>query len=154
MKKKIRMIEETLNEFSDRLKKNKDFAKMMQDLDINDSWDEEEKEEEEEIVGINVNTSDMESAEEIEVDDTMSDDELQIALNNELKIPEFNRSILTFRISGDLENIYNGVPMAQMTNGEAFLFKMNDGKLKKVYLKDIVLEQQRTKNNRARTINE
>lgn len=153
MKRKVRMIEETLNEFSDRLKKDKDFAKMMQDLDATDSWD-EEQEDEEEIADIDVDTSDMESAEEIEIDDTLSNDELQISLKNELKIPEFNRSTLTFRISGDLENVYNGVPMAEMSKGDAFLFKMDDGKLKKVYLKDIVLEQQKGKNNRALLINE
>lgn len=151
MKRKFRMIEESLDEFSARVKKHNDFAKMMQEIDATDSREEEE---EEPAGDIDVDSSDMESAEEIEVDDTISSDELETTLNNELKIPEFSRSALTFHLAGDLENVYNGIPMAKMSGGSAFLFKLEDGKLKKIYLKDIVLEQKKGKSDRAYTINE
>jgi hypothetical protein len=138
MKKKIMMVEESLYEFSKRDKNKK------RGIDAPDEW--KDLEDEDEVVDdINVDTSDMETADEIDIDDnnTIAVDDIKIALNNELKIPEFNRRTLTFRLSGDLEKTYNGVPMAKMEKGEAFLFKLDDGKIKKIFLKDIIVEQKK-----------
>lgn len=149
------MIEESLYEFSKRgrPKKGKKPLLKMRGINSPDEWN--NLDDEEIINNIDVvDTSDMENAEEIEVENDEFGGELETALNNEIEIPEFNRRTLTFHLSGDLEKIYNGVPMAKMGNGEAFLFKLDDGKLKKIFLKDIIVEQLKRKDNRAFTINE
>jgi hypothetical protein len=37
--------------------------------------------------------------------------------------------------------------------GNAFLFKLKDGSLKKIFLRDMILEEEK-RNNRAKTVNE
>jgi hypothetical protein len=155
MKNKIMVIEESLYEFSKRGRPKKGKSpERMRGIDSPDMWNDLQDEEETPIEDINVDTSDMETADEIEVDDNGYGDELQAALNNEVQMLEINRRELTFRIKGDLDKVYNGIPLAKMGNGEAFLFKLDDGKIKKIFINDIIVEQQKGKNNRAITINE
>ena len=151
MKKKFRMIEESLNEFAKRGRPRKiktlDISNKEMD-DVKDAW--YEPEEDDEIDDMNIDTSDMESVEEIEINDDPIDDELLMALNNELKMPEFNRAKVDFTLKDD-DEIHSGVPMAKLS-GDAFLFKLHDGKMKKIFLKDIIIESK--KSNRAKCVNE
>jgi len=150
MKKKIIMIEESLYEFSKRGRPKKGkSSKQLRDINAPDEWNDLDDEEDESVDDIDIDTSDMETADEIEVDDNNGYiDELQVALNNELKMLEINRRALTFRLKNDLNKVYTGIPLAKMGDGEAFLFKLDDGKIKKVYLNDIIVEQQKGKNNK------
>lgn len=131
MKKKV--VDESLNEFS----KNK--------IDSTDDWD-SDIEDDETMDDVDIDTSDMEDVEEIEIEDDLIN-----ALKNELKIPEFNRGAIKFRLRGDISKVHFGVPMAQLKN-DAFLFKLEDGSIKKIYLGDMILEHE--KSNRAKFINE
>lgn len=151
------MIEESLYEFSKRgrPKKGKKSFEKLRGINTPDSWN--DLEDEEIIDDIDVDTSDMVNTEDIEVEESgFNDDnyELQMALTNELEMKEISRRTLTFSLKQDPEKILNGVPMAKMGNGEAFLFKLDDDKLKKIFLKDIIVEHQKRKNDRAFTINE
>ena len=101
---------------------------------------------------IDVDTSDME-ADEIEVEDDTFDDQLLTALSNEVKIPEFSRRTLKFRTKGELGKSIYGVPMAKMKDN-AFLFKVSGGGMKKYYLKDIIVEGEKSKHTRAKQVNE
>jgi len=145
MKNKFRIIEESLNEFT---KRERDIEE--------DTWNDVE-DEDETIDDINIDTSDMINAEEIEVEDDedlIVNNKLDVALTNELKILEPDRRIFLFKIKGDTKNILQGIPITKLKNN-AFLFKLSDNKLKKIYLKDIILvEGRKTKNNRALTIND
>jgi hypothetical protein len=100
---------------------------------------------------VDVDTTDMETADEIAVEEEdVFDDKLFKALSNEVKIPEFSRRILKFRLKGDLKHIQHGVPMAKIGDN-AFLFKLKDGKMKKIFLRDIILENENS-SNRARMV--
>lgn len=160
MERKIMVVEESLYEFArgerGKGKKRKKKAKSKSEwkfrgIDTSDKW--EESDDMEEPVLDDVDTSDMENADSIVVDEDVFDDELIKALNIEIKIPEFNRRTLVFRLKGDLENIISGVPMAKIGNN-AFLFKLEDGSLKKIFLRDIITEQEKKNKNRARYISE
>ena len=143
--KKVMMIEESLYEFAKRgrPRKNKNPIGMEKIVD-------DEGEVIDDLDDIDI--SDMTGEDEIEIEEDVFDDELLKALSNEIKLPEFNRRMVKFRIRGDLGKVVIGVPMAKMS-GDAFLFKMKDGPMKKVYLKDMILEGMGdTKSNRARTI--
>lgn len=130
MKKRFMLIEESLEDFRESgtrgIDSSDDWDLEDDDLDSPDSTD--------------VDTSDMENVEYLDIDDEKDDSELILALNNELKIPEFNRASLMFRTSGNLNTVYLGVPMAKIGEN-AFLFKLEDGTLKKFYIKDIILER-------------
>jgi hypothetical protein len=166
MKKKIMVIEESLYEFSKRgrpIKKGEKTSKKAE-IDTSDSWDEDEiedeeeeepKEEDENTEDINVDVSDMSDAEEITVDEDVFDDKLMQLLNNEVQLPEISRGVLKFRLKGDLEKVLFGVPMIKMPSQNAFVFKLDNKVMKKIFLKDIIIEEsQKSKNNRAYTINE
>jgi hypothetical protein len=159
MERKIMVVKESLYEFAKsergkgKRRKKKTQSKSdwkFRGIDTSDKWEESD---EEETVLDDVDTSDMENADSIEVEEDVFDDELIKALNNEIKIPEFNRRTLVFRLKGDLEKVISGVPMAKLGNN-AFLFKLENGSLKKIFLKDIITEQEKKNKNRARFINE
>ena len=126
-----------------------EFAKKGSNISEPDSWDDVDDVEDKDIDDIDI--SDMEDVEEIEIED-----ELINALKNEIKIPEFNRRALKFKLKGDLKGSYYGIPMAQLKD-TAFLFKIDDGSLKKINLKDMIVEElknKHTKYDRAIFINE
>lgn len=159
MERKIMMVEESLYEFArgergkGKKRKKKTKAKgewKFRGIDTSDKWEEPD---EEETILDDVDTSDMENADSIEVEEDVFDTELIKALNNEIKIPEFNRRALVFRIKGNIENIITGIPMAKLGNN-AFLFKLENGSLKKFLLRDIITEQEKKNKNRARYISE
>jgi hypothetical protein len=155
MNEKIMMIEESLYEFSKRgrpKKGSKKSSKKMRGIDAPDSWGDVESEDEEVLDDIDV--SDMTNAEEIEVEEDVFDDKLQRALSNEVKIPEFSRRVLRFRLKENPRRIINGVPMAKMGSGNAFLFKLDNGKMKKIFLRNIIVEQEKRNDGRAYFINE
>jgi len=95
----------------------------------------------------------MSEIEDIEnLEDLKIEDDFVNALRNEIKTPEFNRRIVKFKLRGDYSKNYFAIPMAELKNG-AFLFKLENGTLKKINLKDMILE---SKNliSRAKIINE
>jgi len=157
MRKSI-MVEESLYEFAKRGrkpgKKGRKSKVGPKGIDATDKWD--VPEDEDEVIDpdeFDVDTSDMETAEEIAVEEEdIFDDRLFKALRNEVKVSEPSRRILKFRLKGDTSKFLHGVPMAQMGNN-AFVFKLQDGKLKKIFLRDIILEQEKA-DNRAKTVNE
>lgn len=158
MKKKIMIIEESLYEFAKRgrpkKKKSQRSLKKSKKIEDLDAWDSPEDEEDIDPDEIDIDTSDISNVEIIDIEEDVFDSELQKALSNEIKIPEFSRSELTFRLKGDLDKILRGVPMAKLGEGNAFLFKMKNGQLKKIFLRDIVLESKKGNDDRALTINE
>jgi len=149
MKNKFRMIEESLNEFAKRGRPRKDKTPIKKIDDVKDAW--YEPDEDDEVIGdIDIDTSDMDNAEEIEIEENTIYDKLLMALSNELKMPEFNRAKVDFTLKDD-DEIHTGVPMAKLSDN-AFLFKLEDGKMKKIFLKDIIVESK--KSNRAKCVNE
>jgi hypothetical protein len=152
MEKKVIMIEESLYEFAKRGRPRKNGPKLAkQGIDAPDSWEAPEDEEEVPIEDLEVDTTDMETADEIEMPEDVFDDALLKALSNEIKVLEPNRRIVKFRLKNEMRKIIYGVPMAKLA-GNAFLFKLKDGALKKVFLRDMVLEHQ--KSNRAKMVSE
>jgi hypothetical protein len=155
---RIVIIEESLNEFAKRgrpRKNAKKLSKKMRDIDTPDDWNDTEEEDNEEIVDdIDVDVSDMVDTENIEIEEDVFDSELIKALTNELKFPDFNRRTVRFRIKGNLAKLFQGIPVAKLGSDKpAFLFKLQNGSIKKVFLKDMILEQEKG-NDRAFTINE
>lgn len=149
-------IEESLNEFAKRGRPRKGARKPKStpgNIDATDSWGNTEDEEIIDPDEMNVDTSDMENAEEIEIEEDVFDDKLFRALSNEVKIIEPNRANVRFRLKGDLSKVLNGIPMVKIGDN-AFLFKFRDGSMKKVYLRDMILEQEKIRHNRAKTVNE
>jgi len=150
-------VKENLYEFAKRgipKKRNKKLIKKprINSIESTDDW-EEPDEDIEEIDDIDVDVSDMTNVEEIDIEEDIYDDELFLALKNELKVPEFSRRPVIFRLKGDLTKILQGIPMAKI--GEStFLFKLEDGSMKKIALKDVVLEQIKEKYDRAKVVNE
>ena len=157
MKNRIFLIEESLNEFAKRGPKPK--VKKMRDIYGVSKFKEDESKPEEiasaeelgdDIKDIDteifdkIDTSDMENEDEIEVKDERDDDyaELKLALKNELLIPEVDRENLVFSLKNDPDHtIIEAIPMAVLSRGEAFLFKGEDGGYKKIFVKDIEIEQ-------------
>ena len=148
------MVEESLYEFAKRGRPRKNAkkpAKKSRGIDAPDTWSDTEDDEMIDPNEVDVDTTDMETADEIEVEEEdVFDDKLFKALSNEVKIPEFSRRVLKFRLKGDLTKIQNGIPMAKIGDN-AFLFKLKDGKMKKIFLRDIVLENENCP-NRARMV--
>lgn len=151
--KKISMVEESLYEFAkwSRPRKSIKKPKPIRDIDAPDAWEVPEDEEEVPIEDLEVDTTDMENADEIEMPEDIFDDRLFKALSNEIKVLEPNRRIVKFRLKNEMGKILYGVPMAKL-GSNAFLFKLKDGSLKKVFLRDMVLEHQ--KSNRAKMVSE
>ena len=150
--KKI-MVEESLYEFAKRGRPRKNAKKPIKKsrgIDAPDTWGDADDDEMIDPDEVDVDTTDMETADEIAVEEDVFDDKLFKALSNEVKIPEFSRRILKFRLKGDLGKLQNGVPMAKIGDN-AFLFKLKDGKMKKIFLRDIILENENA-SNRARMV--
>lgn len=155
MKIKAILIEESLNEFAKRGRPRKNAKKPLNKnvgIEAGDSWGESDEEEEIDPDELDVDTSDMENAETIELEDDVFDNKLFKALSNEVKMLEPNRANVRFRLKGNLSKIINGIPMAKMGNN-AFLFKLRNGDMKKIFLRDVILEEER-RSNRAKTVNE
>lgn len=148
------MIEESLYEFAKRGRPRKNARKPLKKdrgIDAPDAWESPDDEEEIPIDDLDIDTSDMETADEIEIPDDVIDDALLKALNNEIKVIEPSRRTVKFRLKTELGKIYYGIPMAKFSNN-AFLFKLKDGSLKKIFVKDMILEHQ--KSNRAKMVSE
>lgn len=146
-------IEESLNEFAKRGRPRKNARKTKNipgNIEATDTWGDVEDDEIIDPDELDVDTSDMETADEIEIEEDVFDDKLLKALSNEVKILEPNRANVRFRLKGDLSKVLNGIPMAKL-GGNAFLFKLRDGSMKKVFLRDMVLEQEKVK-NRAKMV--
>jgi hypothetical protein len=69
--------------------------------------------------------------------DSSYQDELIKMFRNELLIPEFSRT--PFKIISNGEEA-EGIPMAELSTGDAFLFKIN-GQIKKIKLSDISINE-------------
>ena len=71
--------------------------------------------------------------------DSINKDEILIdVLRHELKRAEPDRDSLMFKVIGDYKNEYEGIPIAEIPNKNAFIFKLlPDNKLKKFVLDDI-----------------
>jgi len=87
------------------------------------------------------NPEDVEFSEEDMV--TPSGD-LEIALKNELKVPEYARRTVSFRAKGE-RGIIDAIPMAKMKDG-SFLMKIGN-KFRKFRMSDIIEESFKTKRN-------
>ena len=74
-----------------------------------------------------------------DVIDSINKDEILIdVLRRELKRAEPDRDSLMFKVIGDYKNEYEGIPIAEIPNKNAFIFKLiPDNKLKKFVLDDI-----------------
>jgi hypothetical protein len=70
-------------------------------------------------------------------EDVYVQDEFETALNNELKIPEYARKPISFRLKGQ-PGIIDAVPMAKMKDG-SFLMKVGD-RFRKFRMSDIIEE--------------
>jgi hypothetical protein len=116
------------------------FEDFLNENEINEHHLDSELESEEDIDVIEdvmpEDMADTESEEEIEYFNDL--DELKKYLHNELVVPEYSRTPLTCRIPGQGE--MEGIPMAELSNGEAFLFKIN-GQIKKVKIQDILINE-------------
>ena len=155
--KKI-MIEESLYEFAKRgrpKKRGRKRAVAKRGIGDPDAWSSKAGEDDEEGPIEDIDVTDMTGADVIEIEEDVFDDELLKALNNEIKLPEFSRRIVKFRVKGDLGKVLWGVPMANLSNktSTAFLFKLKDGSLKKIFLRDMVVEHE-NKSNRAKMVSE
>jgi len=155
MKNRIFLIEESLNDFTKKERKPK--VKKMRDIYMNNEFRDESEmglardPEEIEMDNINdpeifdkIDASDMENSDEIEIKDETDDDyaELKLTLRNELLIPEVDREYLEFSLKNDPERtIILGMPMAELKKDNAFLFKGEDGGYKKIFVKDIIIEE-------------
>ena len=138
MKKKIVMIEESLNEFAKRGRPKKDKSRL-RGIDAPDSWDDEDIEDEDVVEDI-IDISDMTDVDEIDVDDDSFDDELMKTLSNEVSIPEYSRRSLYFYLKTNPRQLLIGIPMVKLGASDAFYFKLKDGTMKKIFVKDIILK--------------
>ena len=152
--KKMFMVKESLYENKRGRKRKEQDTKKFSDLE-SDSFEDLDDEDKDEIDPDNfyLDASDTKNSDEIEIEDEddIFDDQLLRALNNELKVIEPYRRILIFSTKDDPRKRYYGIPMAKMGN-DAFLFKLNNGSLKKFYLKDIIVENENIEESRAKTI--
>ena len=149
------MVEESLYEFAKRGRPKKRGRKPKvgpRGIDAPDTWNSDLEDEEGPIEDIDVDVTDMTDTDAIEIEEDVFDDKLFKALSNEVKLLEPNRRVVKFRLKGDLSKVLFGIPMLKIGDN-AFVFKLRDGSLKKVFLRDMILEQEK-RSNRARTINE
>jgi len=137
-------VDESLFEFAKRGRPKKNVSKSIEDNDENIKDTRYSDEDEDDNVDVNTlepletNTFDDDEEEFVFNNDEDENKLLLSALKNEIKIPEFNRRALRFKLKNDNKYI-SGVPMANIRD-EAFLFKLNDGSIKKYFLNKIVIE--------------
>lgn len=117
------------------------------ELGPHDFEDEEISSEE---ISTELDTSDMEKTEEIEVDDDYSF-QLEDALNAELQLKDFNREPFNFRIiprekdkRGKIGKIIHGTVMAKLKN-DNYVFKLDDNSMRKFNINDIVMLEENVK---------
>lgn len=158
MERRIFLVQESLNEkkeigslrdidINDEININ-DEEEIVDDIvpneDIEDDTDEVEIEniEDAEIFD-KVDVSDMDDEDDVIVDEEPTDnEELVIYLRNELLIADIDREPIAFTVANDPKHqVIEAVPMAEMGNGEAFLFKLTSGGYKKIYVKDIIVQE-------------
>ena len=157
MQKKFIMIEESLYEFAKRgrpkKRGRKPFKKSL-GIAASDSWKTLEDEDEDEIID-DIDVSDMVNTDEIEVEEDIFDDKLFKTLSNEIKMIEPNRRVVKFRLKGNLNKILYGIPMTKIGEN-AFLFKLKNGSMKKIFLRDMIIEsiESEKQQNRAKMVNE
>jgi len=155
--KKTYMVKESLYEFAKRgrPKKQGRKTKVSRNISAPDTWnsnvdDEETTDDINDIEDLDV--SDMIDGDVIEIEEDVFDNELMKALSNEVKMIEPARANVRFRLKGNLSKVLNGIPMIKLKDN-AFVFKLRNGSMKKVFLRDMILEQEK-RHNRAKTINE
>jgi len=152
------IVKESLYEFAKRGRPKKKGRKPMNaarkgaGIDATDKWDVADDDEMVDPDEMDVDTSDMEGAETIEIEEEAFDNELRKALVNELKVIEPSRRTLKFRLKGDLAKALYGIPMAKVGDS-TFIFKLKDGSLKKIKLSDVVTESEKP-SNRAKMVRE
>lgn len=131
-----RILAESFNEFV-----HPEEDDMPQSIESTDAWEDDE---EEDIEELDVDATDMTDVEDIEIDvDPINDESLFTILSNEIKIPEPDRRVINFKLKGNYSEL-SGVPMAKLGN-DAFLFKLENGIMKKIKIKDMILENSRAK---------
>lgn len=79
----------------------------------------------------------LESPEFEEDDELYIHDDFATSLKNELKVPEYARRTVSFRVKGE-PGVIDAVPMAQMKDG-SFLMKVGN-KFRKFRMNDIIEE--------------
>lgn len=143
--KKIFLVEESLSDFNVR---EKPIIKKMRSIDTYDrnelEYDDEEDLENEDIDTItkpfeDVDVSDMDDEDDVIVDDDDDLVALQLLLRNELIVPEVDREYLTFSLKSNEDETIEAMPMAELSKGDAFLFKVKGSGYKKIKITDIVL---------------
>lgn len=100
------------------------------DSDMEDNYDDSE-------VDVVPEDEDIEDEDTSAEDDIYVDNELETSLENELKVPEYARQPVSFRVKGNLD-VIEAIPMAKTKDG-AFLMRI-DGKYRKFRLEDIIEE--------------
>lgn len=108
-----------------------------QDQDV---YDEEENGEEVEVTESPFDKVEM--TEDPDEDDLVIQDEFEATLNNELKVPEYARRTVSFKVRGE-RGVVDAVPMARMKDG-AFLMKVGNS-YRKFKMDDIVEESFKAK---------
>lgn len=130
MKKKY-FVDESLNEFAKRGRP----RKVKPASEEGDDWYNADDE-------FDAPESGPEEIEDVEIEDEVTDAavvrQITKTLDNELKIPEFSRGELKFKVRSSGDRI-KGIPMAKMAGGEAYLFKTPKG-MKKVRVDDMIVE--------------
>ena len=101
-----------------------------------DRYDEGEDDDSTTTLDDSVLTSADDEEEDEYIDDEIND-EFQTLLDNELKVPEYARREVSFRVKGEPGTI-DAVPMAKMKDG-SFLMKIN-GRYRKFKMSDIIEE--------------
>lgn len=144
--KKVFLVEESFEDFTVR---EKPRIRKMRNIDSDDftnpvEFDDEEELDSEDVSSItkpfeDVDVSDMDDEDDVIIDDEEDIYALQLALRNELIVPEVDREYLTFALRNDPDNIIEAMPMAELSNGDAFLFKIQGEGYKKIKIEDIVL---------------
>lgn len=113
---------------------------------VNESLENKEKfydEEESDDVEVTESPFDkVELSEDPDDDDVVIQDEFETALNNELKVPEYARRTISFKVKGE-QGVVDAVPMARMKDG-AFLMKVGNT-YRKFRMDDIIEESFKAK---------
>ncbi len=84
----------------------------------------------------------VEMTEDPDEDDLIIQDEFEATLNNELKVPEYARRTVSFKVKGE-KGLVDAVPMARMKDG-AFLMKVGNT-YRKFKMDDIIEESFKAK---------
>lgn len=142
--KKDYFIEEDLNEFAKRGRRKlskpiEPIANIDDDLemedDVEDNWYKADEEDD-------YMEAEPEQIEDVSLEDETANvalmNQFRKMIDNELKLPEFSRGTVEFKLKPTKE-IIKGVPLTKLANGQAVLFKTPSG-MKKVKMEDILLE--------------